>query len=78
MINVKRRLMKEIADRWWPVQTDADSASNGALPSSIWTDDHVQMCAQAEFDKVVGDKVFQLDSHNRPGNIAGRACQVRM
>ena len=46
------------------VKSEANSASNAAFSRSVGTNYHVQVRAGTEFDKVIGDKVFELNPHD--------------
>lgn len=54
------------------VEADTDRTGNGRLARSVRTKDHVQVRTRAEFHKVIGDKVLDLNSYNRSRDITAK------
>ena len=59
------------------VESETNSASNATLSSSVRTNNHVQMRARAEFDKVIGDKVLELNPNNGSRHISLAVIRYR-
>lgn len=59
------------------VKSEANSASNAALPRPVGTDDHVQVRTRTKFDKVISNEVLQLNAHNGSGHISLTVIRYR-
>lgn len=55
---------------WRKVEPEANGASDAALPRSVGTNDHVQVRTWAELDKVIGEKVLELNPHDGSRHIS--------
>lgn len=51
-----------------PVQPEADRARNARFARPVRSQNHIQIGTRAEFDRVVGDEVAQLDAHDGAGD----------
>lgn len=60
-----------------PIKTETDCASDATLAGTIRTEDHVKISSRAELSKIVGDKVFQLDTDDRAGYKPECGEQIR-
>lgn len=60
------------------VESKTDGASNTALPRSIGTNDHVQVWTRTEFDKVIGDKVLELNAYDGSRHISLTEIRYRL
>lgn len=60
------------------IKSEANGASDAAFSCSIRANDHVQVRTGAEFYKVVGDEVLELNAHNGPSNISSMAIRYRL
>lgn len=56
----------------WKIQSQSNSASNATLPSTIGSNDHVQIGTRAKLNIVVSNKVTQLYSNNGPRDVADK------
>jgi hypothetical protein len=52
------------------IKSETNSASNAALSRAVRADNHVQVRAGTEFNKVIGDEVLELNAHNGSCNIS--------
>ena len=55
---------------WRKVEPEAYSASNAALSRSVWTNYHVLVRTGTEFDKVIGNKILELNPHNGSRHVS--------
>jgi len=60
------------------VESEANSTSNAALSRSVGSNDHVQVGTGTKFDKVIGDKVLELNAHNGSCHISLAVIRYRL